>query len=318
MCSLACASSPAFAENHDKYRNSWYSARLIVLSIVIPVYNEAGSLRDALARIRTSCTAANLSYELIVVNDASTDATAEILAQEQGITVLHHAENLGYGASLKTGIRASRGEVIGMTDPDGTYPVEDFPRFMQELTPGVEMVIGVRTGRSEAFPLLRRPGKVIVNSLAAFLVGKYIPDLNSGMRVFRRPLFDRFQHLLPDGFSFTTTITLGALTNRLGVRWLPIPYAPRVGKSTMTFGRGLFREFPAFLTLVVRITTYFKPLRFFAVPSAVFLLAGIANLARTLILERNISDASILLIVVGIQIGLMGLVADLVVKSRGT
>ncbi|TSC63364.1 MAG: family 2 glycosyl transferase, partial [Parcubacteria group bacterium Gr01-1014_106] len=223
----------------------------------------------------------------------------------------------GYGAALKTGVRTAKGDILGIIDADGTYPTEDVPRLLDHLTEGVEMVVGVRSGKAAAFPLLRRPGKAIVGTLAAFLVGRRIPDLNSGMRLMRRGLVEQFFHLLPDGFSFTTTITLAALTNKLGVRWVPIAYAPRLGTSTITLGRGLFQEFPNFLTLVVRIITYFRPLRFFMVPSAIFLILGMANLARTLLFEQNISDASILLIVVGIQIGLMGLLADLIVRSRG-
>lgn len=288
-----------------------------MLSIVVPVYNEAGAIAETIIRLRETCSRAGLAHEIIVVDDASTDDTPALLARVPDIQVIRHSENRGYGASLKTGMRASHGDTIGIIDADGTYPAGEFPRLLAAMVHGVEMVVGVRSGSAAAFPLLRRPGKVVVNALAAFLVGKRIPDLNSGMRVLRRTFVEQYFRLLPDGFSFTTTITLAALTNRLGVAWVPIPYAPRVGRSTLTLGRGFFREFPNFLTLVVRIVTYFRPLRFFAVPSLLFLALGIANLTRTLLVERNVSDASILFIVVGIQVGLMGLLADLIVRSRG-
>lgn len=287
-----------------------------MLSIIVPVYNEAGAVARTLHDLQEGAARARLDQELIVVDDASTDATPEILRGLTGIRILRHPENRGYGASLKTGFRAARGEVLGIIDADGSYPAGDFRRLVQELTEGVDMVIGVRAGQGAAFPLLRRPGKAIVGTLAAFLVGRRIPDLNSGMRVMRRELVERFFHLFPEGFSLTTTLTLAALTSRVGVRWVPITYRPRIGRSTLTLTRGVFQEFPNFLTLIVRIVTYFRPLRFFAVPSALFLFLGLVNLTRTLILERNISDASILLIVVGIQIGLMGLIADLIVRSR--
>lgn len=288
----------------------------MLLSVVVPVFNEAEAVEEVLTGLRESLERARLPSEIIAVDDASSDGTPAILARLSGVRVIRHGENRGYGAALKTGVRASRGDILGIIDADGTYPAEDFPRLVKELTEGVEMVVGVRSGASEGFPLLRRPGKAIVSALAAFLVGRRIPDLNSGMRVMRRSLVEQFFHLLPDGFSFTTTVTLAVLTNRLGVRWVPIAYAPRLGTSTITLGRGLFKEFPNFLTLVVRIVTYFRPLRFFAIPSILFLLLGILNLLRTLRFEQNISDASILLIVVGIQIGLMGLLADLIVRSR--
>ncbi|TSC72485.1 MAG: glycosyl transferase group 2 family protein [Parcubacteria group bacterium Gr01-1014_38] len=283
----------------------------------MPTYNEAQGLEKSLAGLLRMRERLSMPSEILVVDDGSTDNTPEILRRHSAVMVVRHPENRGYGAALKTGIRAARGDLLGIIDSDGTYPVDDFPRLLETLTDGVEMVVGVRVGNVAAFPLLRRPGKVIVSALAAFLVGRRIPDLNSGMRVMRREFVERFFHLFPDGFSFTTTATLAALTNKLGVRWVPVVYAPRVGKSTITLRRGLFQEFPNFLTLIVRIVTYFRPLRFFAVPSLLFLGLGIANMARTLTLERNISDASIVLVVVGIQIGLMGLIADLIVRSRG-
>lgn len=287
-----------------------------MVSVVIPVYNEATAVGGTLARLRTALAASGMTAEIIAVDDGSTDATPEILGQTAGLRVIRHPENRGYGAALKTGIRAATGEIIGIVDADGSYPAEEFPRLLTALTEGTDMAIGVRTGRGPAFPLLRRPGKAIVSLLAAFLVGRSIPDINSGMRVMRRELVERFFRLFPDGFSFTTTLTLAALTNRVGVTWIPIPYAPRQGTSVLTFRRGLLQEFPNFLALIVRMVTYFRPLRFFAVPSLLFLLLGVANLTRTLVVDRNITDASLLLIVVGIQIGLMGLVADLVVRSR--
>lgn len=287
------------------------------VSVVVPAYNEARAVRETVAQLQRSLARLSGSWEIIVVDDGSTDNTPHVLEGLADVRVLRHAENRGYGAALKTGIRESEGDVVGIIDADGSYPALEFPRLLGELHDSVDMAVGVRMGHGAAFPLLRRPGKLIIGALAAFLVGRRIPDLNSGMRVMRRTMIERFLHLVPDGFSFTTTVTLAALTNKLGVRWVPIPYAPRIGKSTITFRRGVLAEFPNFLTLIVRIVTYFRPLRFFAVPSLLFLGLGFVNLVRTLIVDRNITDASILLIVVGIQIGLMGLLADLIVRSRG-
>lgn len=282
----------------------------------MPVYNEAAGLAQTVRRVQEALAGSGGPWELLVVDDGSADSTPTILQGLSGLRVIRHPENRGYGAALKTGIRAAAGDVIGMIDADGSYPGEQFPTLLTSLTEGIDMVVGVRTGGGRAFPLLRRPGKAIVEALAIFLTGQRIPDLNSGMRLMRRSLVEEFSHLLPDGFSFTTTITLAALTNRRGVTWMPIPYAPRVGRSTLTFWRGLVSEFPNFLTLVVRMVTYFRPLRFFVFPSLFFLVLGFLNALRTLTLERNITDASILLIVVGIQIGFMGILADLIVRSR--
>lgn len=285
-------------------------------SVVIPVYNEAEGVASTIHAVRRGCLAAGMSAEVIAVDDGSTDGTATVLATLEGVRVLRHADNLGYGASLKTGIGSATGDVIGIIDADGSYPAASFPALLAALTDGVDMVVGVRKGSGDAFPLLRRPGKAIIQGLAAFLVGRRIPDLNSGMRVMRRSLVDRYAHLLPDGFSFTTTITLAVLTNRHIVCWIDVPFSARVGRSTITLRRGLFQEFPNFLALVVRIITYFRPLRFFGVASLLFLLVGSVNIIRTLVFSRNVSDASLLFLVVGVQAGLMGLLADLIVRSR--
>lgn len=287
-----------------------------MVSVVVPVYNESAVVARALGHLRAHLATLGTPHEIVVVDDGSTDASPEVLGKTAGVRVIRHPENRGYGASLKTGIRAATGDIIGIVDADGSYPVERFSELLEALTDGVDMVVGVRQGPARAFPLLRRPGKAIVGALANFLAGKRIPDLNSGMRVMRRSLLEEFFHLFPDGFSFTTTLTLAVLTNRRGVKWVPIAFAPRVGHSSLTLRRGVFREFPNFLTLVVRIITYFRPLRFFGSLGLLFLFLGVANVVRTLVVERNVSDASILLVVVGIQIGLMGLIADLIVRSR--
>lgn len=285
-------------------------------SVVIPVYNEAGGVASTIQGVQQGCLVSGVSAEVVAVDDGSTDGTASILAGLDGVRMLRHADNRGYGASLKTGISAAAGDVIGIIDADGSYPAAAFPTLLDALAEGVDMVVGVRHGSKGAFPLLRRPGKAIIQVLAAFLVGRRIPDLNSGMRLMRRSLLDRYAHLLPDGFSFTTTITLAALTNQHGVRWVDVPFSTRVGHSSITLRRGLFQEFPNFLSLVVRIITYFRPLRFFGVASLLFLLAGGVNVVRTLVFEHNVSDASLLFLVVGVQVGLMGLIADLIVRSR--
>jgi len=291
-----------------------------MLSVIIPVYNEGESTSEVVTKLKCALESEKIPHEILVVNDGSTDNTGGVLsavANEREVVVLEHDRNRGYGAALKTGMRKAKGEWIGIVDADGTYPVEEIVDLLRIANKrNCDMVVGARTGRGASFPLLRRPGKLIVQLLAAFLTGRTIPDLNSGMRVFRRELATRYMHLFPQGFSFTTTITLAALTNDYVVRFRPINYYPRKGRSSMGFWGGLTREFPNFLILIVRIVTYFKPLRFFALPSMTFFVVGVINLGRTLRFEQNITDASILLIVVGVQIGLMGLIADLIVKSR--
>ena len=288
-----------------------------MVSVIVPVYNEEKAIGQTVRDIQAAMGSSQREWELLCVDDGSSDGTAGILKEMPGVTVIRHARNQGYGTALKTGIRKAKGDTIAIIDADGTYPIKDFPKLVEKLYKGEhDMVVGARTKAGAKVPLTRRPGKAIITALAAFLVGQRIPDLNSGMRVFKKDLAEKFWHLLPAKWSFTVTITLAALTNGYSVWYEPIDYYERVGESTVNFSRGLFQSFPNFISLIIRIVTYFKPLRFFAIPSLLFLIVGAINLVRTLIFERNITDASMLLIVVGIQIGLMGLIADLIVKSR--
>lgn len=289
-----------------------------MISVIVPVYNEERAIGQTIRDIQAAMKSSKQEWQLVCVNDGSQDGTAKILEEMKGVVTVQHVRNQGYGTALKTGIRKAKGDVIAIIDADGTYPIRDLPKLIDKLYEGGhDMVVGARVKAGAKVPLTRRPGKAIITALAAFLVWQKIPDLNSGMRVFKKELAEKFWHLLPAKWSFTVTITLAALTNGYSVLYEPIDYYERVGESTVNFSRGLFQSFPNFISLIIRIVTYFKPLRFFAIPSLLFLLVGAINMVRTLIFERNITDASMLLIVVGIQIGLMGLIADLIVKSRG-
>jgi glycosyltransferase involved in cell wall biosynthesis len=179
------------------------------VTVLIPAYNEEGALADTVATIeRQREHVPNL--EIIVINDGSTDRTSEV-ARSLQVTLIDHETNRGYGASLKDGMLRATSEYILIADADGTYPLEDIPRLLSDA-PHYDMVVGARTGAVVHVPLLRKPGKWIITRLAEYLSARHIPDLNSGLRVFRRDVAMRFLALYPDGFSFTTTITLAMLT----------------------------------------------------------------------------------------------------------
>jgi glycosyltransferase involved in cell wall biosynthesis len=290
-----------------------------MLSLLIPVYNEEGAVEATIRDAHAALTKSGEPFEIVVIEDGCTDKTQEIL---QSITlshvrIIHHPINRGYGASLKTGIRRSKGELIATTDADGTYPVAELPAMLAELKKGeADMVIGARTKKGVQIPLIRRPAKAVVSMLANILTGMKIPDVNSGLRVFRRELGERFMHLYPQRFSFAITITLAGITSDYIVLFHPIDYFKRTGNSSLSAGFNGLRNFIGFLGIIVRIVTYFRPLKFFAWPSVLIMLAGLGLIVHTVRADSNVSDAGLLLMLSGIQIGLFGLLAEVVVRSR--
>lgn len=291
-----------------------------MLSILIPVFNEEQAIEETIRSLCKTMGGTGEPFEVCAVNDGSKDRTGEILArlakELPQLHVLTHPENRGYSASLKTGIRHSHGEHIGMIDADGTYPIAEFPVLIKQLKDtDADMVVGARTKQGAKIPLIRRPAKAIVNWLARILTGMRIPDINSGMRVFTRQLGEQFMHLYPQRFSFTITITLAALTNDYLVLFHPIDYYTRKGKSTITGMNGI-RTFFSFLALIVRMVTYFRPLRFFVWPSGILLIGGIALITETVMNQANISDTGLLLFLSGLQIMLFGMIAEIIVRNR--
>lgn len=292
-----------------------------MFSLLIPVYNEEGAITQTIHAVHEALHASMEEYEIMVIDDGSTDGTAAELAKlkvqfPKTLTILTNPENHGYGASVKRGIRHARGDILGLTDADGTYPVARFPDLLAIMREkNADMVVGARTLRGAKIPWNRRPAKAMVALLANILTGRRIPDNNSGMRVFRKSMAEQFMHLYPKGFSFTLTITLAAITSDYLVEFVPIEYYKRTGKSSLSKGFNGLRNFAAFLGLIIRIVTYFRPLKFFVWPSALLIGGGILTAAFTLWQEANVSDAGLLLIVTGLQTGFFGLLADIIVRQ---
>jgi len=271
-------------------------------SVIIPAYREEGGIAEGIREIRRALEGAPAEWELIVVDDGSDDRTGEI-AQAEGARVIRHPVNRGYGAALKTGIAAARYEIVVITDADGTYPAEAIPRLVASLG-DYEMAVGARVGANVAIPLVRRPAKWLLRHLASYLAGQEIPDLNSGLRAMRRSLVRRYEHILPSGFSFTTTITLASLCRDHLVRYETIDYRPRVGASKIR-PRHAFD----FLLLILRTIVYFNPLKVFLPVGAVFFLVGLGKLAYDLVLE-NVSESAIFALLSAGLIWSVGLLSD--------
>lgn len=292
------------------------------LSVIIPAYNEEQSIVSTVERVRDTLCRCGIDGEVIVVNDGSTDATGR-LALSTGAGVFEHACNLGYGASLKTGIRNASSDLIAIIDADGTYPVDRLPDLINAM-PGAEMVVGSRTGGTVRIPLVRRPAKWVLNKLANRLTGTRIPDLNSGLRVFTRSLSLRYLNLLPDGFSFTTTITVASLCDGIPVRFIPIDYHTREGSSKIRPG-----HFPNFLMLVFRLAVLFRPLKVFLPASMTLLVLGLFKLILDLLIAVGqvgftpdlasypvISPTTVIFLVSSLQVLLVGMVAEALAVRR--
>ncbi len=278
------------------------------ISVVVPAYNEAGGIVSVIEALQETLAPLDSPWEIIVVDDGSTDTTGA-LARSAGARVLTHPFNIGYGAALKSGIRESRYDTIVITDADGTYPVAEIPNLLAEIG-DYDMVVGARTGKEVNIPLIRRPAKWVLNQLANFLVGTRIPDLNSGLRVFRKGVVLSYFKLLPEGFSFTTTITLAMHSDALRVRYHPIDYAKRTGRSKIR----PIHDTLNFLQLILRTVIFFNPLKVFLPPSLFLLLLGGGLTIYQAVSVRNITTVSVLLILTGMQLLSIGLLADLVVR----
>ncbi len=280
---------------------------MIKYSVIIPVYNEEKSILSTVNSVKK--TMKNYSYELILVNDASKDRSASILSKLQGVNVITHPVNKGYGGSLKSCMRAAQGEWVIIADADATYPIEDIPKLIS-YTPKYDMVVGARTGRKVEVPLFRRPAKWMLKIVARTVTGINIPDLNSGLRVFRKDMAMRFWNLYPQGFSFTTTLTIASLANNYAVKYVPINYFKREGKSSIN----PIKDFIGFNMLIFKVALYFAPLKFFTPASVVLFFIGIIKAIMDFVSGGKIGIFAAIVVLFSVQIFFFGLLADLVNK----
>jgi glycosyltransferase involved in cell wall biosynthesis len=278
-------------------------------SLVLPVYNEEQSVAATLDHLQEILKSAGCKYEIIAVNDGSTDNTGQILRSRSDIRVIEHNGNRGYGAALKTGIRHSKYSLITITDADGTYPNEQIPELVM-LAMQADMVVGARIGANVRYSRIRRIPKWFLVHFAQWVTMYRIPDLNSGMRVFHKSVVEKFLNILPDTFSFTTTITIAMLTNNYIVYYQPIDYYHRVGKSKIKPIRDTLR----FIQIILRTGVYFAPLRVFLPVASVFFIGFLSSLFQDVFIRQDLTEATLILFVAATQITMFALLADMIDK----
>jgi polyisoprenyl-phosphate glycosyltransferase len=295
------------------------------VSIVLPCYNEQGHVVAEIERITEAMDASGYAYELVAYDDASTDETLsrlrEVAPQFPNLQVVHFDRNGGSGTVRRIGTQQARGEIVVWTDADMSYPNDRIPELVQilEKDHAIDQVVGARTSEQGTHKILRVPAKYFIRKLAEKLSNASIPDLNSGLRVFRKKVALPYMRLLPPGFSCVTTITLAFLCNQHDVRYIPIEYAKRSGKSKFHFVKDAYR----YILQVLRMVMYFNPLRVL-MPVALFLLGlGVAKGIYDIISSTAdghpllIAVNTVLIVVTGLIIASLALLADLIVRSRG-
>lgn len=281
------------------------------VSIVLPVYNEKGHLKEEIDRIRAAMDAAEFSYEIIVIDDGSNDGSGDALRQIEGIRLIQFLTNRGSGSARKFGTRAARGRVVVWTDVDMSYPNDLIPELVRELD-GYDQVVGARTTEEGTHKLFRVPAKAAIRLLASFLVQTKIPDLNSGMRAFRRDVALQYVSQLPAGFSCVTTITMTFLAHGYTVKYWPITYSTRAGKSKFHWWADSRRYF----LQVIRMTLSFDPFRVFLPIGFVLLMIGAVKLGVDMVRwDGRVAINTLLIFLAAFQVFVVGMLADLLGRA---
>jgi glycosyltransferase involved in cell wall biosynthesis len=286
------------------------STAAIKVTVVLPAYGEERVVGDVVQRVQKAMDEIGQSYEALVVDDGSEDETAA-RAREAGARVVAHPYNIGNGAAVKTGIRHARGEILVLLDADGQHPPEDIPRLLELVGP-YDMVVGARTGDSDT-QVHRDIANTAYNWFASYVCGRRIEDLTSGFRAIKADVARGFVYLLPNTFSYPTTITLATVRGGHSLTYVPIRTAKRVGRSKIR----LLRDGTRFLMIILKIATFFSPLKVFVPASvAMFLLGFGYGLFKVLVLGSRYGPTSAMVMTMSVLVFLVGLVSEQVAQLR--
>lgn len=289
------------------------------VTIVLPCYNEQDHVAAEVERICTAMDGSDYSYELLALDDCSTDETLprlrELETRFPSLRVIAFHRNGGSGTARRIGTQQASGDIVVWTDADLTYPNERIPGLVRMLDedPSLDQVVGARNGEAGSHKVLRVPAKWVVRKIAERLAGVRIPDLNSGLRAFRRRVALPYLRLLPPGFSCVTTLTLAFLSNQHDVHYVPIDYAKRAGRSKFHFVSDAYR----YVLQVLRMIMYFNPLKVLMPPALWLLALGVAKGIYDMVRHPfYFPTNTLLLVVTGLIVGSLALLADLIVRSR--
>ncbi len=284
---------------------------VVDVSVVLPVYDESAHLTAELDRITAALAASPYTWELLVVDDGSSDGSSDLAADRNDVRLLRSARNRGSGSARRLGTLAARGRVVVWTDADMTYPNHEIPALVAALGDS-DQIVGARNAEQGTLKPLRIPAKWIIRRLASYLTRTPIPDLNSGFRAMRREVATQFTGQLPDGFSCVTTVTMAFLMNGYSVRYTPIPYAARNGRSKFHWWTDTYR----YLLQVIRMMLSHDPLRVFIPLAAALGAAFTAKLGYDVVAkDLRVATNTLLLGFATLQVLVVGLLADLVVRT---
>lgn len=280
------------------------------ISVILPAFNEAPSISPVVERICQVMDTQGCEYEVVVIDDGSTDGTAE-KALQAGANVICHPYNIGNGAAIKTGIRNAAGEILVMLDCDGQHAPEDIPRLLEKIGP-YDMVVGARTRESKT-SIYRDIANTVFNWLATYVCGRKIEDLTSGFRAIKATVANEFIPLLPNTFSYPTTITLAAVRSGYSLTYVPINTDQRIGKSKIK----PLQDGSRFLLIIFKITTLYSPLRIFLPVSIMTFMIGFGyGLYKVFFLDSRYGPTSAILMIVAVLMFLIGLVSEQIAQLR--
>ncbi|TWT18622.1 glycosyltransferase family 2 protein [Luteimonas marina] len=285
-----------------------------IVTVLVPCYNEEGAVAETIEKL-DSALAPLGNFQILAIEDGSEDGTLTVLrsleSRHPRLTVVPHDRNRGYGAALKTGMREAASDLIAIIDADGTYPIADLPKLVGiAIDRNLDMVVGARTGENVTYSTLRKIPKFFLHRWINWIVNQKIPDINSGMRVFRRDMARKFVRILPNGFSFTITITISALRNNYRVHFEPIDYFARKGNSKIHPIKDTLR----FVQIIGRTGMYFAPLRILSPLLVVLAIGSTASLCYDAFVLRDLTEKSLVLLTMLLNVGIFAILADMIDK----